>query len=593
MDELTPIARIESYLDAIVDGGTPPLEDITRVETFLEAIYNNTVCELTPITRIEIFLGKISGQDIELPEPVTRIELYLAAIAGEDVELPEQPITRVEYWLDEWANGGGDGKTIILSGLNVLSQLGLDANGRDHTDVTYFYTRMKTSSFYPVTPGATGTIRAVYDSSISLYFAVSFYASDDFSQDRLSGTSWIDYSQSQTFSIPSNASFIRLIFKNGSAGNTAMYWYQFSSLEISDGTHEYSVRVSDPEMLRYGGLNIDGTPNDTNIMSRIVTDGFIPIDGDVAVSISAPSGFEVSVSFYPDNQPTTQRLSYVNFTANVLATSPTTAKYLKVLVRKSDNNGFSSGVVDNVILTIGGKKIKELGELTYVQSFTKYGGKYYSTDGSSIGVQNADFSAVTSKSLSVGHGNGFQLGNGNIAYISGWDDQKMYAVNLDNLTISEEINLGTTGYTTAVIDEGANKAYIFQRDSYPNTVTAYNFIVYDLLTETVVSTKTINSFGAMQAADLHNGRIAILWGMGTSALPSGMGIYDTSGNILGIYALDVFASQETEGIYIDRETGDITISLANKKVYSLPLSIGGGGDTSPLVGVGKVGFMKI
>ena len=106
MSELTPITRVESYLDAIVNSGTPPLEDITRIETFLQAIYDNQICALTPITRIEMFLGKISGQDIVLPEPITRIELYLAAIAGEDVELPENPITRLEMYLAEWADSG-------------------------------------------------------------------------------------------------------------------------------------------------------------------------------------------------------------------------------------------------------------------------------------------------------------------------------------------------------------------------------------------------------------------------------------------------------------------------------------------------------
>lgn len=106
MSELTPITRVESYLDAIVNNGIPPTEDITRIETFLQAIYDNQVCVLTPITRIEMFLGKISGQDIELPQPVTRAELYLAAIAGEDVELPENPITRIEMYLAEWADSG-------------------------------------------------------------------------------------------------------------------------------------------------------------------------------------------------------------------------------------------------------------------------------------------------------------------------------------------------------------------------------------------------------------------------------------------------------------------------------------------------------
>lgn len=121
MSELTPITRVESYLDAIVNNGIPPTEDITRIETFLQAIYDNQVCQLTPITRIEMFLGKISGQDIVLPEPITRVEMYLAAIAGEDAELPETPITRLEMYLAEWADSG-DWTTISGAIVEFITQ---------------------------------------------------------------------------------------------------------------------------------------------------------------------------------------------------------------------------------------------------------------------------------------------------------------------------------------------------------------------------------------------------------------------------------------------------------------------------------------
>ena len=105
--ELTPITRIEEYLDGIVNGGTVPQEDVTRIETFLDCIYNNEVCALTPVTRIETYLAKISGADVVLPDaPVTRIEMYLASIAGEDVVIPDEPVTRIEEYLAEWAEGG-------------------------------------------------------------------------------------------------------------------------------------------------------------------------------------------------------------------------------------------------------------------------------------------------------------------------------------------------------------------------------------------------------------------------------------------------------------------------------------------------------
>ena len=102
---LTPITRIEEYLDGIVNGGAIPLEPVTRVEQFLDAIANSQTCALTPVTRIEAYLGKISGQSLTLPEPVTRVEMYLAAIAGEDVIVPDAPVTRIEMYLAEWIGG--------------------------------------------------------------------------------------------------------------------------------------------------------------------------------------------------------------------------------------------------------------------------------------------------------------------------------------------------------------------------------------------------------------------------------------------------------------------------------------------------------
>ena len=41
-------------------------------------------------------------------EPITRIETYLAKIAGANVVTPT-PVTRIEQFLDDWANGGGGG----------------------------------------------------------------------------------------------------------------------------------------------------------------------------------------------------------------------------------------------------------------------------------------------------------------------------------------------------------------------------------------------------------------------------------------------------------------------------------------------------
>lgn len=230
---------------------------------------------------------------------------------------------------------------------------------------------------------------------------------------------------------------------------------------------------------------------------------------------------------------------------------------------------------DSSSYVIGADSIKQivsttsLGTLTYHQSFCMYDGKYYSTDGDNIAVQNADFSAVSTTALSVGHGNAFQLGNAGKAYISGWNDNKVYVLNMSTIIIDSVINLPTTGYTTAVIDDLNHLAYIFQRSTSPSTVENYNFIVYDYQNDQIKSTRVINAFSAMQAADFYNGRIAVLWGMGTTASPSGMAIYNTNGDILAEYTLSVFASAEPEGVFFKRDTGELLISLIDKNVYAL------------------------
>lgn len=212
---------------------------------------------------------------------------------------------------------------------------------------------------------------------------------------------------------------------------------------------------------------------------------------------------------------------------------------------------------------------KHIGTLTYAQSFCKYNDKYYSTDGSNIGVQNSDFSEITTKALAVGHGNAFQLGNNGKAYISGWDNQTIYVIDMETLEIDNTIILPTTGYTTAVIDDLNGIAYIFQRDSFPSTVANYKFIVYDYQNEQVKSERIINAFSAMQAADFYNGKIAILWGLGTTESPVGCAVYNTAGDMLSELTLDIIKATEPEGIFFDRSTGELSISTVTKDVYEI------------------------
>ena len=100
---MTPITRLEIFLNGIINGGEVP-EPITRTEIMLNDIKNGDVVTLTPITRGECYLARISGADVQIPEPVTRVEMYLAKKCGVDINTPS-PIVRIEHWLNAWASG--------------------------------------------------------------------------------------------------------------------------------------------------------------------------------------------------------------------------------------------------------------------------------------------------------------------------------------------------------------------------------------------------------------------------------------------------------------------------------------------------------
>ena len=101
--DLTPIFRVEFFLDAIINSTTPP-EPIFRKEFYLAKIAGADVPIPSPVFREEYYLAKICGEDVEIPEPIFRKEFWLAKKCGEDVTTPT-PIFREEYWLEEWVNG--------------------------------------------------------------------------------------------------------------------------------------------------------------------------------------------------------------------------------------------------------------------------------------------------------------------------------------------------------------------------------------------------------------------------------------------------------------------------------------------------------
>lgn len=224
------------------------------------------------------------------------------------------------------------------------------------------------------------------------------------------------------------------------------------------------------------------------------------------------------------------------------------------------------------VLVIGNSEkeldVERLGRVSGIQSFCIYNDKYYSTDGKNIFVQDKNFKTIKQKPIAVGHGNAFQLGSNGYGYISGWDDNKIYVIDLEKLELVNTIELPIIGYTTGVVDDTKNVAYVLQRDSFPNSLENYKLITYDYKNGNKISEKYLNEqFGALQSCDYKNGKILVTNGLGTSEIPNGYRVYDTYGNLCYEYSLESFSDLETEGVFMDRNSNDIYISTVHNNMY--------------------------
>lgn len=211
---------------------------------------------------------------------------------------------------------------------------------------------------------------------------------------------------------------------------------------------------------------------------------------------------------------------------------------------------------------------KLLGTINGYQSFCKYNDKFYCTDGTNVYVYDSSLTLKQTKALTIGHGNSMQLGTKypNYAYVSGWDDQKVYVVDLTTVEVVNTITLPTTGTTTVAVDDINGIMYIFQRDGDTHVVGEYNFIKYDYVNENIIESKKLPFlFSAMQGCDFYNGRIYFVHGLGTIENPNGYKVIDSTGIILAEYTLKDFAAYEPEGIFIDRTDGTLFINFYNGK----------------------------
>ena len=213
------------------------------------------------------------------------------------------------------------------------------------------------------------------------------------------------------------------------------------------------------------------------------------------------------------------------------------------------------------------------GTLLCKQGFCIYDDKYYSVEEGKLGIQDLSFNSIETVSLSIGHGNNIQLGNSNLAYINGALDHKVYVLNLDTKTIVDTISLPfSSGADSAVIDDVNNIAYILHTETVSATTAAnFEFVAYDIANEEILSRMTrYLPFRVLQfqATDFYEGKILLVAGTNDN-VNNHLFVLDLNGTALSNMKLSIFAGDEPEGVFLDRNNGDLYVSSYNKKVYKL------------------------
>ena len=514
-----------------------------------------------------------------------------------------------------------------------FEQGSLTTNGRnDFDDSERHDYRIRSAGFYKVEVGR--YYKVSIESENPIQYSVSWYTAPDHHENR-TGSTGVFYDSGSVFRVTDETSpYIRFLMRWGSDWDTTEMSpadmtgikvetlngdinERLVALETADSETDRIIGITLPTVLKsefeQGSLTSNGRNDFTSSERhyyRIRSMGFYKLDvgRSYKLTLNADAPMQYSISYYTEPDLTVNRTGSLGSfydSGTSFKITDETAPYIRILLRwasdwditeisPADLDGISLELTKTVderitdlelnIVTpsldyvLGSDMIKrqlkvtELGTLSLYQSFCKYNGNYYSTNGDAIAVQNSSFSETNRATLDVGHGNSFQLGSNGMAYISGWDDQTVYVIDLANLTIDSTITLPTIGYTTAAIDDVNKIAYIFQRDSRPNTDAQYNFITYDYENETIISTRKINTFQAMQACDFYKDRIVVLWGSSTSE--KGYRVYDTSGNTLATYHLPSISDNEPEGVCIDRDSEVLLISDVNKKIYEISLNSG-------------------
>lgn len=354
---------------------------------------------------------------------------------------------------------------------------------------------------------------------------------------------WLTYLH-KTPVTPSSTITVKIPEIDGVTWKYRFAWYDSEGAFISNTGDTLNNYCSFPSNAYYFAFAILATDNGTD-------------DSDYDV-----------MSHFPDNK--TIVVEFEELIANIASTESIVNWGFDTFVAKPSNvieAGYYHGsdLIKHKLLAE-----KLAGTLICEQAFCIYDNKYYSVEQDKLGVQDASFNTIDTVTLDIGHGNNIQLGSANLAYVNGAFDHKVYIVNLDEKEVVGSISLPfNTGVDSAVIDDINNIAYILHSETSGEVYSKFEFVAYDLTNEEILYTRLLPfKILQFQATDFYEGKILLLAGTNDN-IDNRLFVLDLNGTALANMKLSIFASDEPEGVFFDRDNGDLYVSSYNRKVYKL------------------------
>lgn len=477
-----------------------------------------------------------------------------------------------------------------------FEQGALFPDGTPNPDIAGQTTRVRLANFIKVKPNTT-YIFYMYENCPFMYSA-SFYEQNLITSTRISATDWNSSTDNDSyfFTTPENCQYVKMTLRRTQGDvsilvddvyNFKMGLYEYNTDKIlwSHGTMvaNYSgiVRanagISTPRLNKGVALIPPFAHATVKLYSNTEYLGKIRFDGDLDKVAGNWKFFYniVDIESILNEYDAKWLMITIVVDNNSYPITTTNYKwwaeqYVSIVKNRNDVlwylNNYNYVIEANMQKTpIAVEKLPY--RISGYQAFCTYNNKYYSTNGKTIFVQNEDFDEITTASLSVGHGNTMQMGNANMCYISGWDDNKVYQVNLDTLTIANTFNLPINGYSNCIVDEINSIGYIIWRESIPETVEPWWFTKYNMLTNEIYFSKRINSFAGIQDADFVNGKIIVAYGL--SNTPNGIFVFNTNGDMIADYHLTSMNNIEYEGVDFNKTTHDLTFTDVNRNMYRI------------------------